>query len=182
VKLNKSILLRSVALPVVLLVIAPLTSAQQGYQKPPQSVMDILNAPSSPNVSIAPTRDRMLMAQGERYPSIAELAEPMLRLAGQRVNPNINGPHRSGRFSSTITALTLKNIADGKEIKLTLPVNAKLSLPQWSPDGKMFAVTGTTATAIELWIGDAATGKLTPIRGAQINAVYGDPVQRRRPP
>jgi dipeptidyl aminopeptidase/acylaminoacyl peptidase len=172
-KFAKSILLRSVALLIVLLMIAPLTSAQQGYQKPPQAVMDILNAPPSPQVSIAPTRDRMLMAQGERYPSIAELAEPMLRLAGQRVNPNINGPHRF----PTITALTLKNIVDGKETRLTLPASAKLGPPQWSPDGKMFAVTNSTATGIELWIGDAATGKLTPLKGAQINAVYGDPVQ-----
>lgn len=176
-KLRTSTLSRSLALLIMLLIMAPLAAAQQGYQHPPKAVLDILNAPSTPLVSVSPARDRMLIAETERYPSIAELAEPMLRLAGQRVNPNTWGPHRSGRAGATITALTIKNIVDGKEQKLVVPANAKLGLPVWSPDGKLFALTNTTPTGIELWAGEAATGKLTRVRGAQINAVYGEPVQ-----
>lgn len=176
-KLRTGTLSRPLALLIMLLIIAPLAAAQQGYQKPPKAVMDILDAPSTPLVSVSPARDRMLLAETERYPSIAELAEPMLRLAGQRVNPNTWGPHRSGRFGATIIGLTIKNIADGKEQKLAVPANAKLGLPVWSPDGKMFAITSTTPNGIELWTGEAATGKLTRIKGAQINAVYGEPVQ-----
>ncbi|HEU0180454.1 MAG TPA: prolyl oligopeptidase family serine peptidase [Blastocatellia bacterium] len=146
--------------------------AQTPYQKPPKVVLDVLDAPDSAVVSVSPARDKMLLATPVRYPTIAELAEPMLRLAGSRINPKTNGPHNSRR----IIKLTLKNIADGKETALALPPNANLGMPEWSNDGKQFAVTNTTSNSagggIELWIGDAATGKLRHIPGVRLNAAF----------
>src|SRR5262245_8594856 len=142
--------------------------AQTPYQKPPKAVLDVLDAPESAVVSVSPSRDKMLLATPVRYPSIAELAEPMLRLAGSRINPKTNGPHNPRR----IIKLTLKNIADGKETALTLPLNANLGMPEWSNDGKQFAVTNTTANGIELWIGDAATAKLRRIPGVRLNDAF----------
>src|SRR5215213_3383548 len=83
--------------------------AQQGYQKPPQPVLDVLNAPVPPQGVISPARDYMLLVQGVRYPPISELAQPMLRLAGLRINPNTTGPHRENYF----VAMSLKKVADG---------------------------------------------------------------------
>src|SRR5215831_16136240 len=142
--------------------------AQTPYQKPPKVVLDVLDAPESALVSVSPSRDKMILATPVRYPSIAELAEPMLRLAGSRINPKTNGPHNSRR----IIKLALKNIADGKETPLALPPNANMGMPEWSNDGKQFAVTNTTANGIELWIGDAATGKLRRIQGVTLNAAF----------
>src|SRR5262245_34844545 len=88
--------------------------AQTPYQKPPKVVLDVLDAPESTLVSVSPSRDKMVLATPVRYPSIAELAEPMLRLAGSRINPKTNGPHNPRR----IVKLALKNIADGKETPL----------------------------------------------------------------
>ena len=153
------------------------TFAQTAYQKPPKAVQDVLNATSPSMVSISPAHDKMLLLANDRYPAIAEFAEPMLRLAGYRINPNTNGTHRSGRVGITITGLTLKNISDGKEQKLATPANAKLGSITWAQDGKSFAVTNTTATGIELWICDVASAKLTKIKDAQINAAFGDPLQ-----
>jgi dipeptidyl aminopeptidase/acylaminoacyl peptidase len=142
--------------------------AQTPYQKPPKAVLDVLDAPESAFVSVSPSRDKMLLATPVRYPSIAELAEPMLRLAGSRINPKTNGPHNPRR----IIKLTLKNIGDGKETALTLPLNANLGMPEWSNDGKQFAVTNTTANGIELLIGDAATAKLRRIPGVKLNDAF----------
>jgi dipeptidyl aminopeptidase/acylaminoacyl peptidase len=142
--------------------------AQTPYQKPPKAVLEVLDAPESALVSVSPSRDKMLLATPVRYPSIAELAEPMLRLAGSRINPKTNGPHNPRR----IIKLTLKNVADGKETALTLPLNASLGMPEWSNDGKQFAVTNTMANGIELWIGDAATAKLRRIPDVRLNAAF----------
>src|SRR5215475_2880907 len=142
--------------------------AQTPYQKPPKAVLDVLDAPDNTLVSVSPARDKMLLATPVRYPTIAELAEPMLRLAGSRINPKTNGPHNSRR----IIKLALKNITDGKETALTLPPNANLGMPEWSNDGKQFAVTNTTANGIELWIGDAATGKLRRIPDVRLNVAF----------
>ncbi len=112
-----------------------LAPAQSGYQKPPKAVLDVLDAPASPLVSLSPMRDKMILATPVRYPSIADLAEPMLRLAGSRINPKTNGPHNASR----IVKLTLKNVADGKETPITLPSYANLGMPDWSHDGKQLA-------------------------------------------
>ena len=145
----------------------------QGYRQPPQGVLDVLNSPVTPSVSISPARDQMLLATGVRYPPIADLAQPMLRLAGYRINPNTNGRHLAPYF----IALSLKRIADGAETKVALPPGAKVGFPQWSPDGKHFAFTNTIATGIELWVGESATGRVTKIKNVLLNAAYGDPVQ-----
>lgn len=161
-------------LTVSLLIIAVVqAAAQTGYQKAPKPIADILNAPTTPVVSLSPTRDRMLLLESAGYPTIAELAEPMLRLGGTRVNPNTNGPHRAPRFNG----LRLKNLADGKESRIQLPPGAALGMSEWSPDGKHFAFTNTLDNGIELWVGNAATGTARRISGVRLNAASGDPVQ-----
>ena len=62
----------------------------------------------------------MALTKARAYPTIAELAQPMLRLAGSRVNPKTNGPHRASGLPGTgIYSITLKKIADGAEVNVT---------------------------------------------------------------
>src|SRR2546423_3086854 len=120
--------------------------AQSTYRKPPKEVLDVLDAKPSPTASISPMRDFMLLAQGVRYPPITELAQPMLRLAGLRINPRTNGPHRSPYFIK----LWLKKISGGSDMEVVLPAGAPIGLPQWGADGKRFAFLNTTSSGIEL--------------------------------
>lgn len=168
-KQNRSLLLSSL----VLFMLATITaSAQQGYKKPPKEVLDILNAPVTPGASVSPTGDNVILSTGLRYPPLADLAQPMLRLAGRRINPASNSPHR---FQYAV-GLTLKRIADGSEVKIDVPPGAKLSGIDWSEDGKHFAFLNTTPTRVDLWVGDAATGKIHNVKGVQINSVLGSPL------
>ncbi|MCA1641454.1 MAG: prolyl oligopeptidase family serine peptidase [Acidobacteria bacterium] len=164
---------RPVALAALLSLSCLAALAQGGYRKPPQAVSDVLNAPITPTAFISPSRETVLLATGVRFPAIADLAQPMLRLAGLRINPNTSGPHRTQYF----VAYTLKRVSDGAETKITLPPGAHASAPSWSPGGKRFAFTNTTPAGIELWAGDAATGRVQKLRGVVVNAVYGDPFQ-----
>jgi dipeptidyl aminopeptidase/acylaminoacyl peptidase len=134
-------------------------------------VLDILNAPVTPGVSLSPTRDNLMLFTGLRYPPLADLAQPMLRLAGRRINPASNSPHRL-QYS---VALTLKRVADGSEIKIDLPPGAKIGALEWSGDGKHFAFLNTTANRVELWVGDTATGKIRNVKGVTINSTIGNP-------
>jgi dipeptidyl aminopeptidase/acylaminoacyl peptidase len=164
---------RTIAASVVVVLICASVFAQETYKKPPQAILDVLNAPQPPQISVNPSRDTMLLADQLRYPPISDLAQPMLRLAGSRINPNTNGPHRSTYFVSLI----LKRIADNVDTKIMLPANAKVSMPRWSPDGKQFAFTNTVASGIELWLGDAGSAKVRKVTGVTINAAYGEPFQ-----
>ncbi len=151
------------------LVFSSVVLSQGSYKQPAKDIMDILNASVTPSTSISPTRDRIALLEPRRYPPIAELAEPMLRIAGLRINPNTNGQHRQPYSIS----LKLKNISNGRETTVALPPGAQLISPQWSPDGKYLAVGNTTATGVELWIVNAATGKAEKVNGVQINTAFG---------
>lgn len=160
---------------VALLLVIPAFS-QTLYQKPPKAIQDVLDAPAIPGGSLSPTQDRMVLAQPLRYPSITEMFQPMLRLAGLRINPNLNGPHLAQRFIK----YTIKSLADGKEVPVQLPKYAHevhLSAPMWSPDGKQFAFTSRTPTAIELWLADATTGAIRQVKGVKLNAIFPDAIR-----
>lgn len=162
-------------LPILLGVLSSLAAWGQeaGYKKPPKEILDILNAPSTPQAMLSPVKTHLLLARSRRYPPIAEVSQPMLRLAGLRINPRNNGPH----LPPVYVELSLKRIEDGKEIPLALPKDVRISGLRWSPDGKWFAMTNTKAETIELWIGDAANGRLRMIPGVKVNAAFGESMQ-----
>jgi dipeptidyl aminopeptidase/acylaminoacyl peptidase len=143
------------------------------YRKPPKVITDVLESTAPPMTLVSPSRDRVLVIDSMRHPPISDLAQPMLRIAGLRINPATNGRHHPPRH----IGLRLVSIADGKETRLATPPNAWLSEPLWSPDGQRFAFTNTTANSIQLWLGDAATGALRRIANVAINATFGEPVQ-----
>ena len=151
-----------------LLVITPFVLAGETlYQKPPKEVLDVLNAPLTPVISVSPQHDYAILMQPVRYPLISEVAQPMLRLAGICIDSNTNGMHLAPNYSSFV----IKRLSDGADIKVSVPANPKLSAPVWSSDGRQFAFTNTVARGIELWLGNAATGATHRVDGVAINGV-----------
>jgi len=90
------------------------------WQSPPEELLAVLRAPQLPWVWTAPTGEYLLLADPVLYPPLAELAAPMHKLAGIRVNPAINGRH--GRHGSTSPRLV--RVEDGATIPLDLPADA----------------------------------------------------------
>lgn len=153
--------------------IDPEVMAQTKYQKPPKEISALLDTAPTPAISVSPSRQHALLLQGQTYPPIADLAQPMLKLAGERINPKNNCVHAPGR----IVDLKLVSLADGATKTLTLPGDPHISSLRWSPDGKRFACTQVGASSVELWIGDVAEGKVRLVPGVKLNAAYGEPVQ-----
>ena len=153
--------------------VAQTQPAASGYLVPPKAIVDILDAPPPPTVEVSPARDVIALVERTSMPTIAELSQPMYRLAGVRINPRTNGLHRA----QLARAITLKSIADGAERKVTLPANPKLSWIGFSADGKRFAFTQQRDTGIELWVGDTATGQAKSITAGQLNATLGTPCE-----
>lgn len=142
------------------------------YQLPPKEVVDAFDAPPLPAAMLAPSKQVLALAYRRANPTIAELSQPILRLAGARVNPNTNGPQRT----ANIYAITLKRIADGAETKVLVPPQANLSNLHFSPDGNHLSFLNTKSNGIELWIADVATGHAKLVSGVdRLNATAGDP-------
>jgi len=157
-----------IAVGVISLCAISFLQADDLYKKPPQDVLKVLNAPPSPEVIVSPTGTQALFVERILYPPISDLAQPMLRIAGLRINPRNNGPHNAFLYRS----VTLRNLnsSDTGEIRVKLPSGAEIMPPRWSPDGKQFAFANLTDTAVELWLGDASSGQVRPIKGVRLNA------------
>src|SRR5947209_14906505 len=102
---------------IVSLAILATLRADDVYKKPPAEILRIVNAPPTPEAFVSPTGDRVLFVERILYPPIAELAQPMLRLAGLRINPANNGPHNAFLYRSII----LQQIGSPSGITVRLP-------------------------------------------------------------
>src|SRR5260370_30425965 len=98
-------------LPFILFLVVALGALPEDfpYQKPPREILDVLNLPLNPAISVSPSRDYAILMQPLRYPPIAEVAQPMLRLAGLRIDSGANGMHLAGN----VIGYSIKRISAG---------------------------------------------------------------------
>jgi dipeptidyl aminopeptidase/acylaminoacyl peptidase len=146
--------------------------AQSGaatYLTPPKAMVDILDAEPLPAVTVSPARDVIALQTRRSMPPIEEVAQPMLRLAGVRINPRNNGPHRA----ASATGITLRTIATGAERKVAVPAGARIGGVSFSPDGKRLIFTNSGDTRIDLHVADVATGEARLV-DAPLNGISGN--------
>lgn len=146
-----------------------LAQQNNGYQRPPQAIEDLVNAPVTPSVSFSRTGDLMLVLERPGYASLEDLSHPELRIGGIRINPANSGPSRASSF----TNIKLRNISTGEEkVVSNLPENPKLSNVSISDDEKYIAFTHRSADDISLWVAEVATMEARRLTGG-VNQVYG---------
>lgn len=142
-----------------------------GYQKPPQAIADILLAPPTPGVSINDKATTMILSERSSYPSIEELAQPELRIAGMRMNPRNFGPSRSGY----VTNFKIKDIVSGAEKQVMgLPAKLQAGPARWNPSQTKFAFSHTTTNAIDLYEVEIATATAKKVNRRALNLIMGD--------
>jgi len=159
------IALSVLALPIV----AGLLHAQEVYRLPPKAVVDIVDAPPTPAAMPDAAGRRMLLVETPAMPPIAEVAEPILRLAGIRIVPRTNDRQGFG----SVTGIVIRDLAGGGEKRVAFPANSILGFPRWSPDGERFAISREREDRIEIWVVEAATGEARALVTRPVNGVLG---------
>ena len=151
----------------LMLMLNPLQAQKNGgYQSPPSSIADLVNAPQTPDVSLNGNGEWMILMEKPGYPSIDQLAQEELRIAGLRINPRTNGSSRSRSYNG----LSLKNIKTGKAFPVKgLAENLLIENTSWSPDGTKLAFTNTLAEGLELWVVDVNTQTAKALTKAEVN-------------
>ena len=140
------------------------------YQAPPKDILDLVMAKPTPGVSIDDKATWMLLLERSDYPTIGELSQPELRIAGLRINPNNFGPSRAPSSEN----IRIRNIKSGETFDLQgLPAELRASSVQWSPDQKKFAFVHSTATGSDLYVVDLADRKAKKVNQAALNTVLG---------
>lgn len=143
------------------------------YQTPPKAIADLVNAPITPQASFSRSGEFMLLLERAGNPSIEELAQPELRIAGIRINPATNGPSRGG----SVENVKLKNTRTGKEQDIKgLPANPRLGNFSLSKDEKFVAMTHTSNTGISLWVVDLTTLEAKKLTDEIVNSAYGNAI------
>jgi len=145
-------------------------AAASGYRVPPDPLPDIVDAPPTPQVSLSPNLDWMLLMESPNLLSLSDLAEPELRLAGLRISPRTNGPSRA----RPIRKLTLRRRTDLAERPITgIPEGAAIGAVSWSPDSQRIAFALTRGTEIQLWVAEVATGEARRLGDMRLNLTAG---------
>jgi len=144
------------------------------YQQPPKSILDVLDAKPNPTGSISPDGGTLAQIEARRYPSIEELARPWMRMAGERIDPLSNGPHRVAHIQS----LTLRPLLDANAAarKVALPAGGSFHTLRWSPDGKRFLLKRRTDKGTELWLGEVASATVKQLAGVSMRGWMGTDV------
>ncbi len=165
-------LTRTLLLISAVLLAATLAADTPKYLVPPPDVVAAFDAPPLPEALLSPSKKVLALAYRKGQPTIASLSQPMLRIAGERVNPRTNGPHRT----ALIYAIKLQKIGGGPATNVTVPEHAILSNLKFSPDGSKLAFLNTRPDGIDLWIASTTTGDAKKVSGtARLNAAAGDP-------
>lgn len=140
------------------------------YQIPPKEIYDLVMAKPTPGVSFDSKGQWMLIMDRSSMPSVEELAQPELRIAGMRINPNNFAPSRTGYSTNII----LKEVKTGKEYAVTgLPANLRAGNTQWSPNEDKVAFTQTNNTGIDIYVIDIKTRKAAKVNTTAVNIVLG---------
>src|SRR5208282_2908827 len=148
------------------------------YQKPPQAIINMVDVLPTPTVVLSPAvqgqKRWMLIEQYAGLPSIADLAQPELRLAGLRFNPKTDGPSRA-RYA---ISLKLQLVEKSDAITISgLPQNPKIVDAEWSPDARKIAFVNISDTkedaGLSLWIVDVATAQARRLPGIALDGIFG---------
>jgi dipeptidyl aminopeptidase/acylaminoacyl peptidase len=161
-------------------------------------MVKLVDAPPTPSISLSPAQAagprRILIQQSSSLPTIADLAEPELRLAGLRFNPKVGAPSRTRYFVSLkLQSLPAAGATAQPAVAITgLPAKLHVLSAEWSPDGQHIALVSASSTnagagdktgsgakesaGLSLWIVDVAKATAAPVSGVRPNSVLADPV------
>jgi dipeptidyl aminopeptidase/acylaminoacyl peptidase len=145
--------------------------AQESYMLPPAEIIELVDAPATPSISIAPNHSAIAFIENRGLPALEDIAREELRLAGMRIDPMTNGPSRA----SYGIGITLTDINGENEKKVSgLPDSPRIRNLRWSPDALHIAFTHTAENEIQLWVLNIMDGQAKKINGMPVNDVMGN--------
>lgn len=157
---------------VMLTGISSLLMAQENltYQVPHQNIRELVEAPTTPSVTFTRSGDKALLLERPDYPTIVDVSQPVIGLAGLRLNP----ANTSSAVGSASTNIRVKDIKSGVENQIAgLPASARISNLSFSPDEQHIAFTHSTDTGVELWVADLRTFQARRLIPDFVNDTYG---------
>lgn len=125
------------------------------YMEPAKELLEILDAPLTPSLSLNPSKTHVVFAYPQEMPDISELAQTELRLAGIRINPENFGSSKPRTWSK----IAFRKIDQIEKYPISnLPKEGSIQQFRWSPDGSKLAIIIYMPKTIELWVANVESG------------------------
>lgn len=141
------------------------------WQKAPSPIQRIIEADKPPAVTVSPDRKWMVEFGRPALPSLSEIAEPIVNVAGIRLNANTNAPARSYSWRW----VAIRQLGPGISKRVRLPKGAKIRYLAFSLDSKKLSMALEQKNGLELWVVDLATRRAKKLTEPVLNASYGNP-------
>lgn len=140
------------------------------YQMPVPELRALVDAPRGPEFKLGPKNRMALLLNVPPLPSIKEVSEPTLKLAGLHIRETMRAEARVNFYNG----LSIVDIASGAIRKVNnLPANVKIADLAWSPDERWVAFSIWTAGGVELWMLDVKHAHVRRLIREKLNAVTG---------
>lgn len=131
----------------------------------------MVTRPPTPSLLVGPDHRVGLLVYRESLPPIAELARPMLRLAGKRFYPELRLP--AARSGGPVIRLEFLDLKTDRKWAAKLPEESEVAWFSWSPDGSRVALARVASHGVELWVADARGGACDRVTNSRLNLVSG---------
>ncbi|MBX3137481.1 hypothetical protein KF707_14760, partial [Candidatus Obscuribacterales bacterium] len=149
--------------------------ADEIYQTPVKTIADLVEKPPTPAATLSFDKKHMLLCDLPTLPTIADISQPELRLAGFRINPKTTGESKPTYYAG-LSYLDMSNPGAKPEPIRGLPKPAKIKHLSWSADCKTVAFTILEDDAYRLWKLDIPSRQASKLIDAPLNAFVGSPI------
>ena len=168
-RLRSLLLLAAVLLLAPAALAAPPASSDDAvYRTPPAAIADLLTAPRLPRGAPNASPDGAWLAVSDLRSliPISVLAEPVLKLAGMEILPDLWANRIS--LKNAAAGLTFYKVADGSQVRAKLPADVQLGPVRWSNKGDRVACIAYSKNGADVWIVEAATGNARRLEGVKM--------------
>ena len=153
-------------------VLSALAADPPRYESPPADVAAILDAPRPPSVQLSPDDRWVLLLERPALPPIREVAAPVVKVAGVRIDPDTDGPARENPF----TSVAIRRLDRPKDPPTPIAVEGRIRSATFDTASRRLMITTLHDDGIALWVADVGP-KPAPRRllGTRLAAAYGPP-------
>lgn len=142
-----------------------------GYQVPPKVISDLLLAAPTPSISVNSSAKWLLILERNSYPTVEELGQPELKIAGLRINP-LNA---SLTRQTYINHMVVKQVANNKVIDIKgLPSSLSALSPTWNPAENKIAFFNVLPNRVDVYVIDITNQTCKKINTTSANIVLGN--------
>lgn len=156
-----------------LLVCLTATAQENSYQRPPKVIEEMALAPVTPTVDFNSDYSQMMQLHGFSYTPLSELAQPELRLAGARINPDTYSVSRRPGYNKIV----IVNLKNHTEMTIQgLPEESIIWSAEWYPSDDRILIANKEKDGIYLYSASLADGKAHRLSNRRMNATLSNSV------